>query len=258
MNDNEIRARLESLDTLHSGVVYGKEEAWEKLQGRLDAKPARRISLKYGLAAAAVLLLAVLVTGVFYRPAKEITVKQQNDTTVPNKAAIMTTMPSITQQTVTESQPKPIINIRKHSQRHPQKTEIVKHVPQEQLPAPLAANSPLKENAVLPAKEEPVAVPAPIVTKQPMKVVHINDLERGVTERTTALAGSAPDIDIKKLPVVHIRDVEKEAIEINKLLKEKRLTIHSFIKLEDNNDQQAEEYYKIQNPLKNIFASQND
>ncbi|MES2701699.1 MAG: hypothetical protein V4649_03620 [Bacteroidota bacterium] len=55
--DETIRQQLEAMDTLGGGIVYGKEEAWEKLQERMDGKPKRKIGLYYGMAAAVVLVM---------------------------------------------------------------------------------------------------------------------------------------------------------------------------------------------------------
>jgi hypothetical protein len=54
MNDKQIQDKLEGLNALEGGIVYAKEEAWDKLQSRMD-KPAKKIwILPARLAAAAV------------------------------------------------------------------------------------------------------------------------------------------------------------------------------------------------------------
>ena len=63
--DKLVTNKMASLDTLSGGIVFGKEEAWEKLQARMDGKPAHRIAWKYVLALAAILLVAVCVAPVY-------------------------------------------------------------------------------------------------------------------------------------------------------------------------------------------------
>jgi len=77
--DKIVQEKIGSLSPLSGGIVFGKEEAWEKLQARMERKPARRMPLKYWLAAAAVLLLFVSVITVYNYPAKEIVKNKTED-----------------------------------------------------------------------------------------------------------------------------------------------------------------------------------
>ena len=72
MEDKRLEEKLSALDTLSGGIVFGKEEAWDKLQARLEKKPARIIPLRIWLAAAAVLLLMMGTIGFFYHSTKEV------------------------------------------------------------------------------------------------------------------------------------------------------------------------------------------
>lgn len=66
--DTSMRELLDSAGTLEGGIVFGKEQAWEKLQARLDKKPARKITLWHIAAVAALLLITVLVAGRYTLP----------------------------------------------------------------------------------------------------------------------------------------------------------------------------------------------
>jgi hypothetical protein len=259
MSDKEIKKKFESLDTLAGGVVYGKEEAWEKLQGRLDAKPAKRISLRYRLAAAAVLLLGVIVFMTYDRPAQRLAVKQPDvtmDQPVLQEPAGKNEQQIAMQSPHIKTVPKPIVS--KHQALHETKT-IANKALSSSTPQPVLTTTTNEQSIPQPDKKEATATVPAVAVKTPMKVIHINDLERNThTQAIPNTGNNVAALDMKKMPVVHIRDVEKEAIEINKLLKEKRVTIHSFIRLDKNSDPLNEEYYPIQNRLKDIFTSSND
>src|SRR6185437_14862572 len=84
--DKMISEKLDGLDTLSGGIVFGKEEAWDKLQARLEKKPVRIIPLRTWLAAAAVLLLMMGTVGFYFYPAKQVAqteVKKQLTLPVP-------------------------------------------------------------------------------------------------------------------------------------------------------------------------------
>jgi len=72
MSDKDIREKMESLTPLSGGIVFGKEEAWDKLQARIERKPARRILLSYRMAAAAALLLFVSLLAMYNYPSKQL------------------------------------------------------------------------------------------------------------------------------------------------------------------------------------------
>ena len=56
-NKQDLKSRIDELDTLSGGIVFGKEEAWDKLQSRLDRKPAVKFPFPILRAAAALVVL---------------------------------------------------------------------------------------------------------------------------------------------------------------------------------------------------------
>ena len=219
--DEAIREKIESLTTLQSGVVYGREDAWEKLQVRLEAKPVRKSTAWYWLAAAAILLIVVSITIMWIRPETNGIVKKENQ---------------------------PILKTVKDNNREPQtiaapstqsiatpETLVIKTIMPLKKPAIFVKNSPgtvaLPVANYNPSPEVQVPLPAeapvtatPVAVKKmakPMRVIHINELENDAPEES--LVNEIPKgnpslvLALSKMPVVHINDVMKMEGEENRM-----------------------------------------
>ena len=71
-NDKLLREKINMIDPLSGGIVFGKEEAWGRLQQRMEHKPAKRIKLYYQMAAVAATLVQFIcslfiIVGLFTR-----------------------------------------------------------------------------------------------------------------------------------------------------------------------------------------------
>lgn len=225
MNNNEekvLREKMDRLDTLAGGIVYGKEEAWDKLQARMDRKPAKRVLLRYWMAAAAVLLLMITIMVGYNRQDNDVAGNMKTETTKPIEVARIT--PTAPMQA--QKQPGIIVgnqdlrmkvsNAKGYNKTNvqaapgiPEQVVEPATVVNENLEAFMAANKHLPE----------------VSTAQPMKVVHINDLEHGSAEQTnTTIVANTPVYVLSKLPVVHINEVEREAQDVKQILRENRMT----------------------------------
>ncbi len=214
--DKVLIEKLGSLDTLSGGIVYGKEEAWEKLQGRLDAKPAKSIVLKYGMAAALVILLGF--TGFYFYFAKEnVNTKAQ----LTKSTAIQ---PPVAPTTVIQQPETTAVYTSVNIKEAPAQKRNYEQVPHtSRVWDTLATQVPevVVENKIViqPTSSGPVA--------KPMKVVHINDLENGTTETSEGVgivSNSSSGMDLARLPVVNITDLIREDFEVKRILNENRLS----------------------------------
>ncbi len=200
MTDKQVREKMEGLDPLTGGVVFGKEEAWARLQGRMETKPARRLLLWQRLAAAAVLLLFVSIGLWYYRPAKEIAVNQPTAQPVPaDKEAMAVSVPAVTEPAIQRPAPSvPATRKQEHTRERyvievPSSVPVADTVPA--IPATAIVNTTVLEN-LPPAKK--------------MKVVHINDLDAAVNERTYAAQSAGPSLDMQRIKVVSLYDLQRE------------------------------------------------
>lgn len=202
MNSNtaeeKIKTIVEQMDTLQAGIVYGKEDAWDRLQARLDAKPVRKQLpwYKTTAVAAALLLLAgsgYLATnysdgftsgvGASYNGALSV----NRHISLPNRPAALPTPPAI-QDTYTRisvtTAPLP-----SHPKEKTQEEAIpvvvseIEHIPEQTL--------------------QPPPAPAP-----KMKVVHINDLGQEYNTAHYAWEEKNPFPHIQfHMKVIHINDI---------------------------------------------------
>jgi len=206
MKDNEVKEKLESLSPLAGGVVFGKEEAWEKLQARLEKKPARKIPL-LRLSAAAILLLGVSIGTyrLLQKPETEQTVALPN-TVVPLQRA--------TEQTVaTKPEPQVPLNVTPETLRiintiNPKKKEELVPVIQKNDVEPGPTTVPI----ITPAPQ-PVVVNETVKQTVPinkMRVVHINEAGKPEEEAETTYVYNGPSLDIAKMKVVSLNDVQRE------------------------------------------------
>lgn len=212
-NDVVLKEKLNSLDTLSSGIVFGKEEAWDKLQARMD-KPARVITFKFWMAAAAILLLFVTIFLAFNNntPVNEVVKNNTPQRSTPpdntvsapvEQPAIITekNTPAITHKAIKHT------TISKETQTtQPEETQIVQ--------APVI-ETPVVEN-VVPAATAPVVS----VSKIPTKVVHINDMVNDAGTATTA----ATNTSFKIVPgqVVHLNDITDHQVRVNNYLRQQK------------------------------------
>ncbi len=205
MNSNtaeeRIRTKVEQMDTLQAGIVYGKEDAWDRLQARLDAKPARKSLPWYKITAAAAALLLIAGTACYFtmngdnqplhgmRCAYKGALSNAENVTLPKTPETFITVPAI-QDTYTS------ISVHtgpKHPLIHKQ-PQVIKEEP-----------SPV----VLEEEHAPEPTPTQLAPAPKMKVVHINDL--GQQEDSTAHyaweeRNPFPHIQFH-MKVIHINDI---------------------------------------------------
>lgn len=203
MNDKQIQDKLEGLNALEGGIVYAKEEAWEKLQTRMD-KPAKKAwILPARMAAAALLLLMAGAAGYYYltnTTDKKITAAQPStpDTLVAVVPATIAAIPLPEIQLQTSSS---TANVRKYDTTHIQITtetlEIITIQPNPQ-PEPETI-----------ATVDTQAIPEP-TTAPKMRVVHINNLGKPITDdERPEYVYNGPKLDISKMKIVSINDVQR-------------------------------------------------
>ncbi len=203
MNDKQIQDKLEGLNALEGGIVYAKEEAWDKLQSRMD-KPAKKAwILPARMAAAAVLLLMACAGGYYYltnTTDNKITAAQPStpDTLVATVPATTAAIPSPEIQLQTNST---TAYVRKYDTPHIQiTTKTPKIITIQPNPQP--------EQETI-ATVDTQAIPEP-TTAPKMRVVHINNLGKPVTDdERPSYVYNGPRLDISKMKVVSINDVQR-------------------------------------------------
>ena len=263
-NTNDlVTKKIESVTTLSGGIVFGKEEAWEKLQLRLESKPVKKIRLFQWMAAAAVLLVFVFLLGNYYFPGKDAVVKTSkqkvsgglnNFTTAP-KSDIPIAGPS-----KTSLRQEGAIKTERHILFS---TKVVKNIEQPAETDLPVAKRPLIENEFHETTIESFSAATP--EAKPMRVVHINDVENNrLQHQAPSIAANSPLLDFGKLKVVHINDVEKQEREVKIILRENRMTLghYPFIRPAFDNsdigaDHEPNENLDPRKPFKNIFNPQN-
>jgi hypothetical protein len=260
-DDKLVKQKMGSLDTLSGGIVFGKEEAWEKLQVRIEAKSVKRIPLKYWMAAAALLLLFVCVMTIYKYPVKEVVKVKQGEQEKVNNVAISKPeyVPVQHQEAIQMNSSTPVATEYHHEVIAPEKAQPTL---QQETTSIKIVQAPVNENKT----DLPVAtnstVPEPLA--KTMKVLHINELdEKNIRELTPAIVVNyVPGLDMKKLPVVNINDVVTEEYEVQRILKENRLSIghislgnpvrnSEYKTTETTDDQQLFHSFKIRLTLKN-------
>lgn len=215
-NDKVLKEKLNSLDTLSTGIVFGKEEAWDKLQARMD-KPARVIPLKFWMAAAAILLLFVTVFLAFNNNTSvhevvkndlpQQPVQANNTVATPaEQPAIVTgkNIPAITHKAIKHTT---VIKEKQIAQPQPEEKHIVQ--------APVT-ETPVTDNIA------PVAnIPVASVAKIPTKVVHINDLVRDAAGASTTTAANT-SFTIATGQVIHLNDIKDHQVRTNNYLRQQK------------------------------------
>ncbi|GAA4465345.1 hypothetical protein GCM10023093_17380 [Nemorincola caseinilytica] len=193
MKDEQVKQKIESVDALAGGIVYGREEAWERLQARLDA-PTRRVVAwrRYGVAAALLLCICTVALYLYFAPSKPKPLAAAPTvpaTPIANTAPIP--LPATT--------PTPIVT---------QETTGKKYVILPRPPLTVA-----NEEVPQPAPAEVAAAPEPAPVASPakkMRVLHLYDLDHDTGEPEETLVYNGPALDIKAMKVVSLYDVQRE------------------------------------------------
>ncbi len=215
-NDNVLKEKLNSLDTLSSGIVFGKEEAWDKLQARMD-KPAKVISFKYWMAAAAILLLLVTIFFAFNNntPTNEVVKNNTPQHTVP---ANNTATPHAEQPAITLEKNIHAITHRtiKHTAIKVEKQTTQPNTEEIQIVQAPVVETPVIENITPVANTTVVAV-----SKIPTKVVHLNDLVNEPAKSEPALTANKP-FKIINGQVIHLNDLTDHQARLSNYLKQQK------------------------------------
>jgi hypothetical protein len=203
MKDIEVKEKLESLSPLAGGVVYGKEEAWDKLQARLEKKPARKYPL-LRLSAAAILLLTVAIAGYIYntkpadtnngQPVASVSIAE-NNTPIPQSETIV---PEVLRQ---EPETSRIVNTLPRTYKIAMQPQTVIEIQTEEPMPQVIDETPVVANIV------PVKQVTPI---HKMRVVHINDVGKPEEETEPSYVCNSPALDLTKMKVVSLNDVQRE------------------------------------------------
>ena len=203
--DKTMSERLDGLSTLSGGIVFGKEEAWDKLQARLEKKPVRIIPLRIWLAAAAVLLLMMGTIGFYFYPTKEVAqteVKKQPKQPAPVYATVAPTT-----AIPTEATPQHMAVIHKDNnyivsvpQKKKKETPVITNTPEKILPP----QEPVIERFVT---EYNRVEDMPGYAPKPMKVVHINELGNAEPQAASPQVYNPVVVNTN---VVHINDLTDE------------------------------------------------
>jgi hypothetical protein len=197
--DKQIKEKLEKLDALSGGIVFAKDEAWERLQARMDKKPARKIAVKFWLAAAAILLLFVCITAMYYSPEKEIVVTEPVKEVSLQPIAHTATLPQAKEevalgQDIKVAVEKKLISHSISSIKKENKIEAI---------APQQSTVVEVQKEIAKIEVAPIIAAAPV--KKQMRVVHINDLDNEDAQEPVIV--SAPHVDMGKMKVVAIGDI---------------------------------------------------
>jgi hypothetical protein len=188
MKDAEVKDKLENLSALSGGLVFAREEAWEKLQTRLD-KPAKKVIMPwYKLAATAAVLLLALGIYIYTHPAT---------------APVTNNMATATPQENREAPPAPAAP--QNAYQAPATAETIRiSLPKPKtVPGPTYTIDETNRDCIVQMEypEQPVAQITQPPTKK-MRLVHINEL--GNEEENT------PALDISKMKIVSIYDVQHQ------------------------------------------------
>jgi hypothetical protein len=191
-----IKEKMEKLDTLSGGIVFGKEEAWERLQGKLDKKPVRKIALGYriGVAAAAVLLLSVCIIALYNKQEEKIAAAPS---LYQNEAAQSTpSIPAVIENAagVVTNESKEVRTV-KRTQRMPATVPVT--ITAITRPEPVVTH----DMGVIDPPSPPVAI-VPAV-KPKMRVVHINEIDIEETETNVYAAARS---NLKEMNVVNANE----------------------------------------------------
>lgn len=206
MKDSQIQEKMESLDALSGGLVFGKEEAWERLQARMDKKPAVLYRFRY--AALAAVLLVLISVGVLlnYHPQERLANSQPrfNPDVMPvnesESGGVADAQPELMTLSIPVTQ---------------EQTTLIEHGPVlNRLPKAMAVSMPVAHLGL--PQLQPVSTDLnidyrPKLNLSTMRVVHINDIDGGYQPAPEDMyAYDGPKLDISKMKVVSIYDLQQE------------------------------------------------
>jgi hypothetical protein len=197
MNDKEIREKVSNLSALEGGIVYGREEAWEKLDNRLQQKNKRRIiffSLRW---VAAALLLLLVSVGIYkiYTPATYT--QPVANVPVQEKSATPINTNTDTPQHIATLDTPP------HPMQRTEKPKADKKEPIADTQAvAVAPLNPTPPDTLMVVAEKEQSTPV-------MSLVHINELGVATTTKD-AVVWNGPSLDISKMNIVTVYDIEKK------------------------------------------------
>ncbi len=191
MQDLEVKEKLDNIMPLSAGIVFGKEDAWDKLQARLDTPP-KVIAFPYKMATIAASLLA-LVGIVYYfvqndAPAVVTTTTKTVVTQAPPPAAS-------TETKVVLLDTAPVRTVR-HRQPQPPAPAVVTTAPAP----PQLATADIVPPTTPPPPETPSIPPVK------MKVIHINEIGKQ-REPETSFASDVPHLNYKNMKVISIYEL---------------------------------------------------
>ncbi|PQJ10778.1 hypothetical protein CJD36_012470 [Flavipsychrobacter stenotrophus] len=211
MNSNtteeQVKQKIESLTTLQAGIVFGHEDAWDKLQARLDAKPTRKPFPVFRLAVAAALALAIITIAIMYLQPKQNNTSPDVIATLPNRDSNRSdVMVSPSNHDISIGQDHRSITDSFHSQTSIASAPVKPHHIKSSAPQPISPD-PLVQ---IPQPTTDF-VPTPAPTPGPvMKVVHINELGK---EQAPVYEFADKDIPhphvMFKMKVIHINNLMK-------------------------------------------------
>jgi len=230
---NIIREKLGSLDPLSVGVVFGKEQAWDKLQARLDKKPSLTPHGHRWAAVAAMLLLTVSVVGYFDCSNHSNHLAKANPRfdkpNVSINAARLLYRSAVPSPVTPQIRPK-CTSADRSGRRGTSKSKISK---KEQT---FFASDIIPGRGVgarLPDSQVTVVVrlnsPAPATF--PMQVIHVNELgNRPENNFVRAIASVADQsIDTRNLKVLHNNELNQQQFDIKELLRfNNRTLVHTL------------------------------
>ena len=187
---------MDSLSALDTGFVYGADEAWERLDTRIQRSEKNRV-LYIGMRWAAAAILLILATAGIYiystkNAGQQPIAEQQPKKTILPKTQIADTPVNIA---VVETLPAPRI----HSKR-----TTVKKITCYAEPEP-------PQQVIDPPTPGPSPAPPKIESARndAMALVHINDLGKPQPQ-AEPLVWSGPSLDISKMKIVTLTDIDKQ------------------------------------------------
>jgi hypothetical protein len=205
VDDIAVSRKLDSIEPLAAGIVYGREEAWDKLQARMEGKKAIVLPFRYKAAAAAALLL--LLAGVLFLLAGYEVGSEQK--IVNNQKPQPVPAP-----TVVTPAPAPVVPVAPAVAMHTAPVHE-QHI-RITVPAPI----------ILTSQKQPVAVHDEAVVAEPgrpqpapeaarMRTVHINQMDGTVAEDAPPPAATMPVV-VNATPI-HINEFIQYDNEMNTL-----------------------------------------
>ncbi len=254
-----ISEKLGRLDALEGGVVYGKEAAWEKLQEKLERKPALIFRPRVWLAAACILVMAIVGSYIFLHP------ESDSAPAVVYKAApeTMKTQEVVKAPLVTpiaeKSTPVPSTVVYKKNLRTAKKQNtIAPEIPRETFSVQQETQEEKDRKGVICYGLEPKSLPPEKVDFKKMKVVHNNEIDGQSSNVGTMYATTTNAIDLRKMQVEHVNHIGRIEFDFGNLKRENRIA-HALFNKPDYYPETTsqEEYTPTRNFFKTIINTQN-